>query len=282
MPAITTRKLSEHVGVEVTGVDVDRLLHDPDIPSECLNALEAHGVLVFRDLHIDDESQAAFSRRLGQLVQFPGYPNPEVMEISFDPANPNAEFFASNDYWHIDGFMDEVPARASIMSAHTVTEVGGETEFASTYVAYEHLSEDEKRRFADLRVVHSFETVQRRSYPDPTPEQLAEWERRGSRIHPLVWVHRSGRRSLVFGSACSHIVGMDRDEGRRLLLDLEQRATTPDRILSYTWSVGDMVIWDNTGLVHRARPFDRSEPRRMHRSTLVGEESITSAQAVNA
>lgn len=274
MPPIEVKKLSEKVGVEVLGVDVDRLLNDPDLPQACLDALEQNGVLLFRDLHLDDATQATFCRKLGTLVQFPLYPNPDVMEISFDPDNPNAEYFASNDYWHIDGFMDEIPAKASIMSAHVVTDEGGETEFASTYVAYDSLSDEEREKYADLQVVHSFETVQRLTYSNPTPEQLAEWDRRGSRVHPLVWVHKSGRRSLVFGSAASHIVGMDIEEGRALLKDLEERATTPDRVLSHTWSVGEMVIWDNTGLVHRARPFDRSKPRRMHRSTLVGEESI--------
>ncbi|MFG3521797.1 TauD/TfdA dioxygenase family protein [Nocardia nova] len=274
MPAITTTKLSETVGVRVDDVDLDRLRSDDDLPQACLAALEEHGVLLFPRLHADDETQAAFCRKLGELVQFPLYPNPDVMEISFDPDNPNMEYFASNDYWHLDGFMDEVPAKASIMSAHVVTETGGETAFASTYVAYDELSEEEKRRFEGLRVWHSFEAIQRLTYADPTPEQLEEWARRGGREHPLVWTHESGRRSLVFGASADHVVGMDQDEGRALLDDLLARATAPDRVLSHRWSVGDMVIWDNTGLVHRACPFDRSQPRRMHRSTLVGQESI--------
>ncbi|MFI0353074.1 TauD/TfdA dioxygenase family protein [Actinomadura sp. 9N407] len=99
MAAIKTRKLSEHVGVEILDVDADRLLNDDGIPAACLEALEAHDVLLFRELGIDDRAQAAFGRRLGDLVRFPGYTNPEVMEISFDPSNPNAEYFASNDYW---------------------------------------------------------------------------------------------------------------------------------------------------------------------------------------
>jgi alpha-ketoglutarate-dependent taurine dioxygenase len=274
MPAIETKKLSDTVGVEVLDVDLERLRNDDDLPAACMEALEEHGVLLFRELHADDDAQAAFCRKLGPLVQFPLYSNPEVMEISFDPDNPNAEYFASNDYWHIDGFMDEIPAKASIMSAHVVTDEGGETEFASTYVAYDDLSDEEKQKFEQLRVIHSFETIQRLTYSDPTPEQLAQWAARGVREHPLVWKHESGRRSLVFGAMASHIIGMDIEEGRAVLQDLLNRATAPDRVLSHTWSVGDLVIWDNTGLVHRAGPFDRSKPRRMHRSTLVGKESI--------
>ena len=274
MAAIATKKLGETVGAEVLDVDVDRLLNDDDLPAACMGALEEHGALLFRELHIDDEGQVAFGRKLGDLVRFPRYKNPEVMEISFDPDNPNAEYFASNDYWHIDGALDAIPAKASIMSAHVTAEQGGETEFASTYAAYDHLSDAEKARYAKLRVIHTFETIQRRTYADPTPEQLAEWASRAVREHPLVWEHRSGRHSLVFGASASHVVGMDPEEGRALLADLAQRATTPDRVLRHTWSVGDMVIWDNRGLVHRACPFDRREPRRMHRTTLAGDEAI--------
>jgi alpha-ketoglutarate-dependent taurine dioxygenase len=275
MAAITTKRLSATVGAEVLGVDVGRLLTDEDFPAACMEALEENGVLLFRELHIGDHEQVAFCRRLGELARFPAYPIPEVMEISFDPDNPNKEYFASNDYWHLDGAMDAIPAKASVMSAHVVAEEGGETEFASTYAAYDALSEEEKERYASLRVVHTFEAIQRLTYPDPTPVQLAEWASRKVRVHPLVWKHQTGRRSLVFGATASHIEGMDVEEGRALLADLQQRATTPDRVFRHTWSVGDMVMWDNRGLVHRACPFDRSKPRRMHRSTLVGDEPIT-------
>ncbi len=274
MTAITTRKLSENVGAEVLDVGLDRLLNDDGFPEACMEALEEYGVLLFRELHVDDHAQVEFCRRLGDLARFPKYANPHVMEISFDPGNPNVEYFASNDYWHIDGALDEIPAKASVLSARVTAREGGETELASTYAAYDLLSDEEKERYADLRVVHTFEAIQRLTYPDPTPEQLEEWASRAVRELPLVWEHRSGRRSLVFGATASHIAGMDVEEGRALLADLERRATAPERVLRHSWSVGDMVMWDNRGLVHRACAFDRTEPRRMHRTTLLGDESI--------
>ena len=274
MAAMTTKKLGKTVGAEVLGVDVGRLLTDDDVPTACMTALEENGVLLFRELHIDDHAQVAFCRRLGELVRFPKYAIPEVMEISFAPDNPNREYLASNDFWHIDGALDGVPAKASVLTAHVVAEKGGETEFASTYAAYDALSDEEKERYAELRVVHTFEAIQRLTYADPTPEQLAEWASRTVREHPLVWQHRSGRRSLVFGATASHVVGMDVEEGRALLAGLQRRATAPDRVFRHAWSVGDMVMWDNRGLVHRACPFDKTEPRRMHRTTLAGDEPI--------
>ncbi|WP_405182946.1 TauD/TfdA family dioxygenase [Nocardia sp. NBC_01377] len=249
MSDITFEKLSDNVGIEVLDVDVDRLLNNDEIPAWCLDALDTYGVPLFRELNADD-AQVAFGRRLGELVKFPQYANPEVMEISFDPA------------------------KASIMSARVIAAVGGETEFASTYAAYDALTETERQRFAELRVAHSMSGVQSRANPNPTPKQAADWARWPLREYPLVWNHENGRRSLVFGATAAHVVDMDLDEGKALLLDLEQRATAPDRVYRHTWTVGDMVMWDNRGLVHRACEFDRSEPRRMHRTTLAGEEAI--------
>ncbi|OHV30938.1 MULTISPECIES: TauD/TfdA dioxygenase family protein [Pseudofrankia] len=277
MAALVTEKLGEVIGATAKGVDVDRLLHDEDLPSACLETLETRGVLLFRELHIDDAAQVAFCRKLGELAVFRRYRTPEIMEISFDPANPNKSYFESNVHWHMDGALDGgPPPKASVLSAHVVTADGGETEFASTYAAYDALSAAEKKRFAGLRVVHTFEAAQRLSYPDPTPEQLADWRgpRRPPREHPLVWRHRSGRNSLVFGATASHIPGLAPDESRALLDDQLARATAPDRVLRHTWTVGDMVIWDNRGLVHRACPFDHAQERRMHRSTLLGDEPI--------
>ena len=267
-----TVPLGPAVGAEVLDVDVDRLLADEGLPQACLKALEARSVLLFRELHAGDEAQVAFCRKLGELARFRGYQVPEVMEISFNPANPNAEYFRSNDHWHFDGALDKgIPPKAAVLSAHVVAGKGGETEFASTYAAYDALSADEQKQFADYQVAHSFEAIQRLSYPEPTPQQLTEWGSRPIRERPLVWEHDSGRRSLVIGATASHIVGMDEEEGRALLADLKQRATAPERVLRHDWSVGDMVIWDNRGLLHRACEFDRSEPREMHRSTLIGD-----------
>jgi alpha-ketoglutarate-dependent taurine dioxygenase len=149
------------------------------------------------------------------------------------------------------------------------------TEFASTYAAFDDLDDDEKERFADMCVVHTLEATLRRVYQDPTPEQLAKWRKQGpSREHPLVWKHESGRKSLVLGSHADYVVGMDVDESRALLADLLARATRPERVVRHNWAVGDMVMWDNTGVLHRVTDHDPTSPRELHRVTVAGEEPI--------
>jgi len=275
MAVLTTEKLGDRVGAEVKGVDRERLLADEDLPAACLEALEANGVLVFKDLHVDDATQVAFSRKLGEVEVFGKGEFPEIFRVTLDPAeNPVAAYLKGTFDWHIDGCTEDIPIMATMLSAHAVADTGGETEFASTYGAYDDLSDEEQERFESLQVVHTIEAAQRLAFPDPSPEEVAIWRKRPAKVHPLVWRHRSGRCSLVLGATTDHVVGMDRDEGRALLDDLLARSTTPDRVYRHQWNVGDMVIWDNRGVLHRACPYDPSSPRDMHRTTFAGDEAI--------
>ena len=275
MAVITTEKLTPTVGALVRGVDADQLLHDDALPAWTLEALEANGALVFHDLHLDDEAQVAFSRKLGTVEKFGRGEHPEIFRVTLDPAkNPSAAYLRGTFDWHIDGCTDDIPIMATMLSAHAVAESGGETELASSYQAYEDLSDDDKDRLESLRVVHTVEASQRLHNPDPTPEQVEIWRKRPAKEHPLVWTHRSGRKSLVLGATTDHIVGMDLGEGRALLDELVRGATIPERVYRHHWQVGDVVIWDNRGVLHRACPYDPTSPRDMHRTTFAGDEPI--------
>ena len=275
MTVLTTEKLGATVGAEVLGVDRDRLLDDDAFPEWCLRVLDENGALVFRDLHLDDETQVAFSRKLGRVELVGRGERPEIFRVTLDPSkNPVAEYLRGTFDWHLDGATDDIPIMATVLSAHAVAASGGETEFASTYAAYGALSDTEQQELLQVRVVHSLEAAQRLVNPDPSPEELATWRKRPSKVHPLVWRHRSGRRSLVLGATASHVEGMDYDDGRALLLELLDRATAPERVYRHEWAIGDLVIWDNRGVLHRACRYDASSARDMHRTTIAGDEPI--------
>jgi alpha-ketoglutarate-dependent taurine dioxygenase len=272
-------RLTDTVGAEVVGVDHDRLASDDSLAPAILETLEASGVLVFPDLHLGPEEQVAFCGRLGAVdesVSHAGIPGAYL--VTLDTAkNPSAAYLRGTFHWHIDGCTpnnDEYPQMATVLSARAVAESGGETEFASTYSAYDDLTEDEKVQLAPLRVAHSLEASQRRVTPDPTEQQIAGWRSRPTHEHPLVWTHRSGRKSLVLGASADHVVGMDLDEGRALLEDLLARSTTPDRVYRHRWTAGDTVIWDNRGVLHRVEPYAMDSPREMLRTTVLGDEPI--------
>ncbi|UGT61646.1 TauD/TfdA dioxygenase family protein [Nocardia asteroides] len=279
MTTLTVEKLGREVGAEIIGLTPERLLGDPGVPAAIRQALEDNGVLVFRGLHLDPETQVEFCRTLGPIDTSPGHhPVDGIYRVSLDTAkNSSASYLRATFDWHIDGCTpedDAYPQMATMLSAKAVAESGGETEFASTYSAYDDLDPAEQRHLAGLRVVHSLEASQRRLTPDPTPEQLAAWRRRPVREHPIVWTHRSGRRSLVLGASAGEVVGLDAEQSRALLDGLLERSTTPERVYRHEWTVGDTVIWDNRGVIHRAAPYDAGSPREMLRTTVLGDEPI--------
>ena len=135
----------------------------------------------------------------------------EIATITLDPHKTNAMlawYRQGNFLWHIDGATDPLPQRATLLSARDVDDTGGDTEFASTYLAYDSLDVAEQYRIAQLQVLHSFAAAQERAHPDATADERARWDRVPTQVHPLVWNRRDGRRSLLLGG--------DRRASRRL------------------------------------------------------------------
>ena len=106
----------------------------------------------------------------------------------------------------------------------------------------------------------------------PTEENLAYWRGFENKAHNLVWTHKSGRKSLVIGCHASYVVGMDKEESDALISELLDWATRPEFVYRHHWSPGDLIIWDNTGVIHRVEPYPLDCGRIMNRSTLMGEE----------
>jgi len=271
-------ELGEHLGVEIVGMTAADLVNR-EAADDCRAMLERHGVVVYRGAHLDDAQLLTLSRALGHVVVPPVTDSgdiPEVATITMDPAKSRlAAVRKGNFLWHIDGTHDEQPQKATLLTAWAVDPAGGDTEFATTYAAYDALPDDDKATIDDLRVVHRFSRPMRITFPGATPEQRAAWNRVPERVHPLVWRRKDGRRSLVIGATADEIVGWSENAGRALLDRLDGWATQPRFTYRHRWREGDLVVWDNTGMLHRALPFEPTSPRVLHRTTLVGEEPVT-------
>lgn len=240
---------------------------------ELRELLEQRGALLFRQINLTNQQQIAFAKSLGQVVL---QGDEGIQSLTMDKTiNPTADYQRGAIFWHIDGACDGTPNFAAMLNARVLSPSGGQTEFANTYAAWEALPDDEKKAIEKLRVVHSLETAQRMIVPQPAYNELRMWQSMKPRSQPLVWKHRDGRKSLVLGATASHIEGMDFDEGRLLLCKLLEWATQPQFVYTHEWSLGDLVVWDNTGTMHRVLPYDFNAGRLLYRTTLEGEELLT-------
>lgn len=242
--------------------------------------MENRGVVVFPKINLTDQEQIAFTKTLGTFAheasEYGDKTDDTVYPITMDSSiNPNADYLKGAFFWHIDGTMSQMPILASIMSARRLSAPGtGDTDFCNTYAAWDDLPEQEKAQLEGLEVDHAMWRSQLYYNPEPSFAQLSAWQKMGVNRLPLVWKHRSGRKSLVLGCTALQVVGKDMSESEAMLVRLREWATSPQFSYRHTWSVGDMVIWDNTGTMHRATAYDFNSDRLMHRTKLEGEEAF--------
>lgn len=245
------------------------------LADELRDLIEQRGVLVFPTIHFTDEEQIEFTKTLGNYA--PENKDGSVSKITLDEKeNPSAaEYLKGSLYWHIDGTRNDVPIFASMLSCKVPSPKGtGNTGFCNTYAAYDDLPDDKKAEYENLRVLHAPWASLFYYEPEPSLAKLKGMQAIGEKELPLVWTHKSGRKSLVLGCTAHHVVGVDYGKSAEIIVGLREWATSEQFSYSHEWSVGDCVMWDNTGTMHRAEAYDPTCGRMMHRTKLEGEEAF--------
>lgn len=268
-------------GARVDGIDLAEPIAEATTRA-IEQAMDRHGVLVFRDQRLDQHRQIAFARTFGPLDlglrkvkrgphRFDYDELADISNVMVDgevAARDHAKIVGNvaNQLWHSDSSFQRPRAKYSMLHAITVPDFGGETEFADLRLAWDTLPEWLQRKVEPLEAVH-YALHSRFLLGDTnyTEEQRAA-------IPPATWPlvqtdPRTGRRILFVGIHACEIVGMTLAEGRMLLMDLLEHATRPEVVLRHRWRVGDLVMWDNTATLHRGRWYDLSQRRELRRAT---------------
>jgi alpha-ketoglutarate-dependent taurine dioxygenase len=268
--ALRTRDLKPRIGTEVLA-DKAALLSG-DHAEVLRDLLEQRGVLVFPRIGFTDDEQVAFTDTLGVFAA--ERTGEKLYNVTLDTnVNAGADYLKGSLYWHIDGTMNDVPIRASLLSSRVLpADGGGDTEFCNTYAAYDDLADEDKAELEGLTVMHSAWNSLFYFEPEPSLKHLKGMMRIGDAELPLVWNHKSGRKSLVLGCTAHHVVDMDYRRSAELLVRLREWATQPEFVYRHQWTLGDLVIWDNTGTMHRAMPYNPDSGRLLTRTKLEGEE----------
>lgn len=266
------------LGAQVLGADLTGPLDDETV-QHLRTALNDYHLLVFRDQDLTGEQQVSFSSSFGELEghvvrRHDGSRTPTLHVVSNLDANgqPTATPRSLGNFqWHTDKSYHEVPSYATLLHAQQIPPDGGNTEFASMHLAYEALAPARQQDLAGLRLIHSWEASRINSGSVLASEE--EKRERPPVVHPLVRTHPdTGRKLLYMGIHVSHIEGRPQAEGKALVDELMAHATQPQFVYAHQWRDGDLVMWDNRSLMHRARrDFDAaSYPRVLHRTVVRG------------
>jgi taurine dioxygenase len=272
-PAFTVEPLSPVLGSAVIGLDLRQPLTEPT-KRAVYDAFVRYHVLCFRDQHLDPDQQIGFTEQFGTLERHmarnrgPG--NPLVHIVSNLDAEGRPSGKVGSTGWHSDKSFRAEPSLATILHAQIMPPEGGETCFANMIAAYDALPDPRKAELAGMRIVHSWEQSRARLGLRATPEEIADAP---PLTHPLVrTMPETGEKALFMGEHASHIEGRPMEEGRAVLDALTAHAVEERFVYRHQWRAGDMLMWDNRCLLHRANPnFDAARfPRVLHRTCLRG------------
>jgi len=273
---LTVQRLSNVAGAEIADVDLSEPL-SPALEDAILAAFLEHHLLVFRDQRLTKEQQHALTLHFGEIEGHVGR-NPDGTPWSVvhlvhnldEHGNPTETPDSIGNYaWHTDKSYHAEPSLMTMLHALELPPHGGDTQYANTAAGYAALPEETKREIALLKVVHSWEASRRNLGVSPATE--AQKRERPPVTHPLVRTHPdTGVKTLYLGLHTSHVVGMPEAEGRALLARLLAHTTQPQFVYTHQWRRGDLVLWDNRCLLHRAmRNYEMATHRRILQRTVV-------------
>ena len=275
---ITITPADATLGAVVTDVDLASLTDETWVVIHA--AFLEYCVLAFPGHHLDKESQGAFARRFGNIEQLsPKQAGPTIeftnKKADGSLANSGEQQFhilKGNEGWHTDSTYMPLASKAAMLAALVVPAEGGETEFADMRAAWDALDVDTQARLEGLSAYHSLYYSQARAGFTHKTDNVYGFHDKGAPLRPIIKTHpETGRKSIYTGRHAYGIPGLSEAESEALLKKLLEDACQPPRIYQHTWQPGDIVVWDNRCLMHRARPYDPNCPRTLRASRISGE-----------
>ena len=271
--------------VQATGATLGAIVNEVDLAAldaETWQQIEAafhqYGLLIFPGQHLSDEAQASFGKRFGDIEEL--FPKHSVVPLSNQREDGTflgeddhlMQMLRGNEGWHPDSTYMPLAAKAGLLSAQVLPSSGGETEWADMRAAYEALDDSMKESIRDLSAYHSLYHSQAQIGHDAKSGASYGFHDGEPPLRPLVKVHPvTGRPALCIGRHAYGIPSLSHAESEQLLDELVTFACQTPRTYLYSWRPGDAAIWDNRCLLHRARPYDYTEPRILKATRISGD-----------
>ena len=275
-----TRSLTGHTGVEVIGVDLAAPVSD-ECRSELIDAFHRHLVLVIRDQNLDPQQMLGAVHLFGEVFaqhnkRFSLADCPQIHYLSNEDHHSDGNRYIPGAGFHTDHSNAPEPPKATVLFARSLPETGGDTQFVNMYSAYADLPDDIKLKIADLKAVHVYQS----RHSVRKLMVLTEGDKKNipnSVVHPLVRTHPETSRKALYINPIriEAIEGLSEPEALALLDELLTHATQEKYQYRHKWRLGDLVMWDNRCLLHKANDdYDMTQLRYLYRVMLKGDKPI--------
>jgi taurine dioxygenase len=271
------RPMTDHTGAEVRGIDLARPI-TPEARAALAGAFVEHSVLVIREQSLGPRQVLEAVALFGQVFQqhntrFAIPECPQIHYLSNEDRFPDGTRYIPGEGWHTDHSNDARPPKATVLHAVALPDRGGDTQFANMAAAYAALPAALQDRIAGLVAIHVYQsshsTRKLMALSDANKERVPN-----AVLHPVVRTHpETGRRSIYINPIrIEGILGMDHKEALPLLHELLAHATAERFQYRHRWTPGDLVIWDNRCLLHKANgDYDMEQKRYLYRAMLQGD-----------
>ena len=276
----TIAPLSVHTGAEVRGIDLTEMV-DEAARAALNRAFADYSVLVFRDQHLTPHQLLATVEQFGEVFHQhdPRFSLPEcplIHYISNQDRYPDGRRYIPGEGYHTDHSNAPRPPKATVLHAVRLPDKGGDTQYVNMHLAYDSLPEETKRRLDGLKAIHVYQSRH-------SARMLMDLTEEGHKrvpdavAHPIVRTHpESGRKAIYINPIrIEGIVGMAEEEALPLLAELLDHATQPKYEYRHQWRSGDLVMWDNRSLLHKANgDYDMNQVRYLYRIMLQGDVPV--------
>tara|TARA_B100000686_G_C16570517_1_gene852688 strand:+ start:77 stop:949 length:873 start_codon:yes stop_codon:yes gene_type:complete len=277
-----TSPLHDRFGVEVHDVNLSAVTADNGYPV-IRDTFETHSLLLFRNQTLDDSSHLAFGRLFGPIEIREKEPEKHDAEMSLVSNRLDVETLATeeesrrvmqmraNQLWHTDSTFLPWPALANILMARVLSSTGGETEFVSTRAAWADMPEDLKARVRGKVLKHSYSHSRKQiSEVAASEEFVAKWP---DTAWNAIWPNPvNGAEALYIASHAFGVEGMPNEDGQALIDELTDFCTQPHYVYTHSYTVGDVLIWDERATMHRGRPWPYREERSLASICITAQE----------
>ena len=286
--SIEVHKIHPLFGAEITGIDITRPLSAREF-GPIRAAFEEHSVLLFRDQVMDDDTQIAFSENFGPLettlssnpaagTKFARQSNLDIMTGEpIPPDDMRMIYQKANYFWHSDSSFKRVPSLCSVLTARICPPEGGNTEFLNMRAGWDPLPPALQATIhplvAEHALSHSRDRVQKGILSAKSLSELPPVKQRMFRDNPI-----NGRRALYIGAHAGRILDWPEPMSKAILWELAQRAEQPEFMMSHAWREGDVIVWDNRAVLHRATYYDATKHKRLMQRTTIGGDELTVPQ----
>ena len=266
------------IGAAITNIDLRKL--DDDTWANLYADFLKFGMLIFPEQNLSNDEQGEFASRFGEPEKLnPKQKGPNVaisnQKADGSVAQPDEyqyQILKGNEGWHTDSTYMPLASKVAMLSARVLPPTGGETEFADMRAGWDALDETTQAKLEGLSAYHSLYYSQEQAGFKHETDHLYGLHDKGAPLRPIIKTHpETGRKSIYTGRHAYGIPGLSPEESEALLTQLLEDACQPPRVYRHTWTVGDLVVWDNRCLMHRACPFDERHPRVLRGTRIAGD-----------